>query len=70
MAELLKTKINKKSHKIHECSPQRCIFKEESSKDVALQCCKCHCADTKSNTKSEMPTTTTTTTATINNLTS
>ena len=42
MAELLKTKINKKSQKIHECSTQRCIFKDESSKDVALQCRKCH----------------------------
>ena len=42
MAELLKTKISKKSPKFHECSPQRCIFKDESSKDVALQCRKCH----------------------------
>ena len=42
MAELLKTKINKKSPKFHECSPQRCIFKDESSRDVALQCRKCH----------------------------
>ena len=42
MAELLKTKINKKSPKFHECSPQRCIFKDESSKDVEIQCRKCH----------------------------
>jgi len=42
MAELIKTKINRKSPKFHECSPQRCIFKDESSKDVALQCRKCH----------------------------
>jgi len=42
MAELIKTKINKKSPKLHECSPQRCSFKDENSKDVALQCRKCH----------------------------
>ena len=42
MAELLKTKINKKSPKFHKCSPQKCIFKDESSKDVALQCRKCY----------------------------
>jgi len=42
MAELIKTKINKKSPKFHECSPQRCFFKDESSRDVALQCRKCH----------------------------
>ena len=44
MAELKKTKINKKSPKLHECSPQRCFFKDENSKDVALQCRKCHSA--------------------------
>ena len=44
MAELLKTKIYKKSPKFHECSPQKCISKDESSKDVALQCRKCHLA--------------------------
>ena len=42
MAELLKTKIDKKSPKFHECSPQRYIFKDESSRDAALQCRKCH----------------------------
>ena len=42
MAELIKTKINKKSPKFHKCSPQRCFFKDESSKDVTLQCRKCH----------------------------
>ena len=36
MAELLKTKINEKSPKFHD-SLQRCIFKVESSKNVALQ---------------------------------
>ena len=41
MAKLLKTKINKKSPKFHKCSPQRYIFKDKSSKDVALQCRNC-----------------------------
>ena len=42
MAESIKTKINKKPPKFHECSPQRCVFNKEISKDVALQCRKCH----------------------------
>ena len=42
MAELIKTKNNKISQKLQECSPQKCFFKDESSKDVALQCRKCH----------------------------
>ena len=39
---ITKDKNQQEISKISRMSPQRCIFKDESSKDIALQCRKCH----------------------------
>ena len=42
MAESTKRNVKENPSKNHECSIPKCIFINESSKNIALQCRKCH----------------------------